>query len=338
MTRASASTRLSILFGFAVLAFGQTPVTSEPGPTDGVRFEVASVKPVLNWPPVAGASVRGAAGTGGGCPTTMRVDRERVDFNCVNLEMMIGYAFRLPPNRITGPDWMMAVGSPRFNIQAKLPQGASENQVPEMFQALLAERFKLTMHRGTGNLPVYALVVAKGGLKVTEAAPETGAATSPADPDAPPSLDGFYGNIQSRTIPSADGSSSTTTFSSPRMGTVRQSGDPYRVERWEASAISFGGLADLLENVAPLPLPVVDMTGLMGRYQMVLEVSLKDLPGARRRNSGGGEPIAADEDIGATVLRGFNDGLVKLGLRLELRKGPLATLVVDHVEKTPTKN
>jgi uncharacterized protein (TIGR03435 family) len=156
----------------------------------------------------------------------MKVERERVDFKCANLAMLIGYAFRLSPDRVIGPDWMMAVGSPRFNIEATLPQGASENQVPEMFQDLLADRFKLATHRGTANLPIYALVVARGGLKVKEAAPEVGAQVTPADPDATPSLDGFYGKVQSRTIPSADGSSSTTTFSSLRMGTVLQSGGP----------------------------------------------------------------------------------------------------------------
>jgi uncharacterized protein (TIGR03435 family) len=84
------------------------------------------------------------------------------------------------------------------------------------------------------------------------------------------------------------------------------------------------------------------MTELMGRYQLVLEVSLRDLPGARRRISGvGGEPPAVDNpmaDMGATVLKGFNDGLLKLGLRLEPRKGPIEILVIDHVEKTPTEN
>jgi uncharacterized protein (TIGR03435 family) len=38
------------------------------------------------------------------------------------------------------------------------------------------------------------------------------------------------------------------------------------------------------------------------------------------------------------ILRGFNDGLMKLGLRLERRKGPVETLIVDRVEQTPTEN
>jgi uncharacterized protein (TIGR03435 family) len=84
------------------------------------------------------------------------------------------------------------------------------------------------------------------------------------------------------------------------------------------------------------------MTGLKGRYQLVPEVSLRDLSGVRRHIVGvGAEPVSPDNpmsEMGTTVLKGFNDGLLKPGLRLEPRKGPLEILVVDHVEKTPTEN
>jgi len=236
---------------------------------------------------------------------------------------------------------MMSLGSPRFDIAAKIPEGAMEHQVREMFQALLADRFKLAIHRGTANRSIYALEVAKGGLKLKESAPEPGVPVPPADADAPPSIDGFYGGVRTQTIPNADGSDSTT-ISNPRMGTVRQTGDPYRIQRWEASSISLEGLADLLDTVAPLSSPVLDMTGLKGRYQLVLEVSLNDLSRARPAIPGAsGDPTAMENartDMEATVLKGFNDGLRKLGLHLKRRKGPLETLVVDHVEKTPTEN
>jgi uncharacterized protein (TIGR03435 family) len=78
-----------------------------------------------------------------------------------------------------------------------------------------------------------------------------------------------------------------------------------------------------------LSLPVIDMTGIGGRYNLTLEVSLKDLAGAGPGNAGDMEEI---------VLSAFNSGLLKLGLRLERRKGPLETVVVDRVEKTPTEN
>jgi uncharacterized protein (TIGR03435 family) len=65
--------------------------------------------------------------------------------------MLIAYAFRLPPDRITGPEWMTAVGATRFDMAATIPQGAPENLVPEMVQSLLAERFKLVFHPAPGS-------------------------------------------------------------------------------------------------------------------------------------------------------------------------------------------
>ena len=237
---------------------------------------------------------------------------------------------------------MMGLGSPRFDIAAKIPQGAPENRVPEMFRDLMADRFKLVIHRGTANRAIYALVVAKGGLKLKEAAPDAGAPIPSEDPDGASSVDGFYGVIHDRTTANADGSGYTTMISNPRMGTVRQTGDPYRIERWEAPSISLEGLAELLDKVAPLPSPVIDMTGLKARYRLILEVSLRDLSGGRPAiSSAGRDPAAVDNrraDMEETVLRGFNDGLLKLGLHLERRKGPVDTLAVDHVEKAPTEN
>lgn len=193
----------------------------------------------------------------------------------------------------------MDPGSPRFDIAAKIPQGASENQVPEMVQALLAERFGLAIHRGTANRTIYALLVAKRGQKVKESAQEPVAPVPAEDADAPPGIVGFFGATQDRTILNADGSDSTTTIGGPHMGTVRETGDPFRIQRWEAPSISMQGLADLLDKVAPLSSPVIDRTGLKGRFQLALEVSLRDArPGmvsvfgnaiARGDGNGGGD-------------------------------------------------
>ena len=239
---------------------------------------------------------------------------------------------------------MMALGAPRFDIAAKLPQGASQNRVPEMLQALLADRFKLALHRGTAERAINALVVAKGGLKVKVAATQAGAPVPAAasDPDASPGEITVYGDVQTRTVPNTDCSGYTTTISNPRMGTVRETDGPNRIQRWEAPSISFEGMANLLDRVAPLSSPVLDMTGLRGRYQVVLEVSMNDLLGTRPAMTGAdGDPTAMENariDMEETVLKAFNDGLQKLGLKLERRKGPVETLVVDRAEKTPTGN
>ena len=244
----------------------------------------------------------------------------------MTLAMLIGYAYRISPDRVAGPEWMRAPGSSRFEIVATIPQGNSKDQVPEMFQALLEERFSMAVHRRTASLPVYALVVTKGGLKIQRAAVGRPTEDRAADSEAADSLDGYYGAVQSRAIPDAGGNDPVTLLSNPRMGTVRQTGDPSRSLRWEAPDISFAGLADLLDHVAPVTLPVIDMTAVSGRYQLVLDVSLADLRAA-------GRPTA---DMETTILRAFNDGLRKLGLRMERRTGPVETIVVDRVERTPT--
>lgn len=306
--------------------FAQSP---DRGPANALQFEVASVKQVPGWPPAI--SQTGERGTGSGCPTRMKVDGARVNFQCVTVAMLIGYAFRISPDRISGPDWMKAVGSPRFNIEAAIPHGASKDHVPEMFQALLAERFQFLAHRGTTMLPAYVLVAAKSGVKLKQAARQS-TQTEPAETDPAQALDGFYGNIQSRAMRSEDGTESST-FTSPRMGTVLQTGDPRRTLHWDAESISMPGLADLLDNVAPVSLPIIDGTGLHGRFQLSFEVTFGDLSAARRTG-----PPEAESDTNDLVVRAFNQGLANLGLRLEQRKGAIETIVVDRLAKAPSVN
>jgi uncharacterized protein (TIGR03435 family) len=274
------------------------------------RFEAASIKPSA-WKPATGAP--GERGTGDGCPTSMKLDPARVEIQCATMAMLIGYAFRHPPDRVKGPDWMMTVGTQRWDIVATLPESAA-GHIPEMLQALLAGRFQLALHRGATSGPVYALIASRSGLKMKEAA---AAPAADAVTDVQPV--GFYGTVQDRV---ADG---VMVISSPRMGSVRQTdGADHNHQRWDAESISFEGLAELLDKVAPMSVPIVDKTGLKGRFQMTLEVEFNDL----------GNPA----EMEARVVRAFNDGLRKLGLQLERRRGEVPTLIVDHVEKTPTEN
>ena len=173
-----------------IAALGAPGASSAQSATADVpRFEVSSVKPVIGPPSDPGSG--GTRGRGGGCPLRFKIDRAQVVIDCATIADLIGYAFRFPPDRIAGPDWMMALGSPRFAIAATLPQGASVKQVPEMVQALLADRFRLELHRGTREHAFYALVVAKGGLKVKESPGEPGAAV----PD-PVALAGVYCGVR----------------------------------------------------------------------------------------------------------------------------------------------
>ena len=67
--------------------------------------------------------------------------------------------------QITGPHWMATT---RSDILARMPEGAIKEQVPEMLQALLAERFKLAIRHESGEQQAYALVAGEDGPKLKE--------------------------------------------------------------------------------------------------------------------------------------------------------------------------
>jgi len=93
----------------------------------------------------------------------VKVDGAIADFGGQSLMALISRAYRVDEFQVTGPNWM---GSARFDIVAKLPEGASPGQVPEMLQTMLDVRFGLALHPEEKELPVYALIVGKDGLKL----------------------------------------------------------------------------------------------------------------------------------------------------------------------------
>jgi uncharacterized protein (TIGR03435 family) len=265
---------------------------------------------------------------------SLKLDPAQVDIRCANLPMLIGYAYRFPPDRIQGPGWLQTVGSARFDIVAKLPPGAAKTQVPEMLQSLLAARFHLVLHHADTNQPVYALITIKGGVQMPAAGAPAPASAGAPNADAPPPALGFFGATQEETIPNPNGAGTVTTLTGPKMGAVREFDTPDLMQRWESPAIGMEGLADLLDKIAPLPLPIVDQTGLRGRYRLTLHISINDLlAGAREARAA--DPTGDTQD---SALRVINDSLRKLGLQLQRRMAPLDTLVVDNLDKMPTAN
>jgi uncharacterized protein (TIGR03435 family) len=111
-------------------------------------FEVATVKPVDPNDSVF---------------VTMSADPSIVSYGNLTLRDAIRGAYKVNDFQIVGPDWM---SSARFQVDAKLPPGAATDQIPEMFQALLEERFKLTWRREPKEMQVYALLVGKDGPKL----------------------------------------------------------------------------------------------------------------------------------------------------------------------------
>lgn len=295
----------------------------------GLKFEVASVRaaaqqPPPRQPPEAGAGGGARGGTPLGCRPRTSVDRGLANFTCQNLAQLVSYAFGLLPDQITGEDW--SEFSERFDIAAKLPEGATQEQVPEMVLSLLEERFHLTFHRGSRDGTIYALVAAKGGPKLKPGAETPDAAGVP-EPSSMAMMNGV--TFRQTRIPNADGKGFTLIMNTPAMGTVREPQTPSEIRRWEAPSISAEGLAELLTIAIGGPIPVRDVTGLQGRYDVELELSMAE---AQATAPGAGE------EFQDALFKAGQDALKKLGLQLEHRKGAIEIIVIDHLAKTPTEN
>jgi len=165
-----------IRIGLALLPAGAALAQTAADPT---TFEVASVKPAA--PQTPGRMMVGMRG-GPGTP-----DPGQVTLTNVTQKMLLARAYGVQDYQISGPGWLE---SERYDIVAKVPEGATKEQFQAMLQNLLAERFKLTLHHETKELPQYALVVAKNGPKLKESAPppaaEGTAAKDGAGPDGGP--------------------------------------------------------------------------------------------------------------------------------------------------------
>jgi uncharacterized protein (TIGR03435 family) len=115
-------------------------------------FEVASVKPSTE----AAGKISVARDPGGGFTARN-----------IQLENLILLSYHIQRYQLKGePGWAR---SERFDVTAKAPAGISPDQTWAMMQALLAERFRLVVHRETVEMPVYLLVPAKDGLKIRPA-------------------------------------------------------------------------------------------------------------------------------------------------------------------------
>src|SRR5262245_4461243 len=145
-------------------------------------FEVASIKPVGSFTPIPQLG----PGCDGGFP---RVEHNRFAVTTTAFALITwSYGFNknggctfvsVGDFLVGGPDW---VRSEKFDIRSLMPEGSPDYNTGEflngkapalesMILRMLADRFKLVVHKATKEAPVYALVIAKGGPKLT---PSTG--------------------------------------------------------------------------------------------------------------------------------------------------------------------
>jgi uncharacterized protein (TIGR03435 family) len=221
----------------------------------------------------------------------------------------------------------------RFDIHATLPAGATKDDVPEMLQSLLADRFKLAFHHEQKEQSVFALVVGKNGSKLQASAPE---APLPADAPAPagsnrPDAVQVSGNPQSgMTVRAGNGG-----------GAMKMSMTPDGMMHLEAGKLTLAQLADSITQFVGRP--VVDMTGLAGSYKIALDLSREDLMAVARAagvNVPAGPGVAGPPGAGPADPTGTSvfQSVENLGLKLDSRKTPVDLLVIDRLEKTPTED
>ena len=124
--------------------FGQTPATPP-------AFEVAAIQPTPPPP------------EGGVAPGRFRQNPGGIDYYSVTIYSLILKAYGIPDYQLSAPP---GIGAGRWNIVAHAPANTTPEQIPLMLQSLLADRFKLQVHRESKEISAYALVVARGGSKL----------------------------------------------------------------------------------------------------------------------------------------------------------------------------
>jgi len=300
-----------------VLAFFVSGAPYSQAADQPLEFEVASIKQA---PPRIVDAPQGMVGCFGGPGS-----RDPVRYACANasVSLMALFAYGLKAYQIRPP---ASEDTTRFNVAAKVSPGATAEQVKVMLQNLLADRFKLAFHHEKSEVKGYALVVAKRVLKMKESAPDPPRA--PAEVGAPPAApervkdkDGFA------YFPMRNGFAV-----SGNSGLTRWVGGNVPTDSEDAPCLT--GMLNSLTGQ-----PVVDSTGLKGKYDFTLTFSSGSPDGASGSAAGsspsdpGGTVPATD--VGPSVFGALED---QLGLKLEPKKIMIDAFVIDHAERTPTEN
>jgi uncharacterized protein (TIGR03435 family) len=255
------------------------------------RFEVASIK----------------VNKSGGLPFRNGTKGRTWSGTNIALRFVIADAYAIPVARVVGgPSWlgeadvdMRFIGGDRFDISARLPEGASAAQVPAMLRAMLADQFKLVAHTEMRDTPVYALVVARSdgslGPRLRKASIDCDAARA-AGQAIPPAKAGERGVCDSEVGGEIIGRGQSLT-----------------------------ALARMLSLFAGRP--VVDKTALTGGYDFDVRFPELETPTGGRS----GDP---NNDIGGGMFVAVQE---QLGLKLDSSRSPLPFVVVDSVAQ-PTEN
>jgi uncharacterized protein (TIGR03435 family) len=298
----SNSTRRLLLTAIGLLSFGvPLAICGAAAPASRVQsaagappptFEVASVKPN-----------RGGIEKGG---KTRIIEPGRITYMNASLGELIEMAYGIKHYQLSGPDWIVNRGSSdRFDVIATAGTPVSIDEVKQMLGPLVVERFHLTFHRETRELPVFELVIAKGGPKFEQS-------------------DGAGGVQSVREKGGPKSKQSNESGGAQGMKPDGQGGFFFR--NWTMAAF-----ANWLSGLPSVGRPVIDRTGLEGRYSF--DANLFNFS----------KDTEADDSKRAMMSGDASDAVfstlqTQLGLKLVAQKATIEIIVIDHADKIPTEN
>jgi uncharacterized protein (TIGR03435 family) len=222
----------------------------------------------------------------------------------MQLRYLITWAYQIQNFQLDGgPDW---IASDRFDMVAKpereVPSTGGQDARRMMLRTLLADRFKLVMHKETKELPIFELVVAREdgrlGPQLRPAAVDCDARAAAARAGTPP--------------PALAGP--------PGPGSCGSTMNPLRIR---SGGVTLALLASLLEG--PAQRLVIDRTGLAGSWD--LEVNYT--PDRSQLPPGVELPSSIDPN-GPSLFTALEE---QLGLKLRPARGPVEVLVIDSVQQ-----
>jgi uncharacterized protein (TIGR03435 family) len=269
------------------------------------EFEVATIKPSPPYDPQR-TRFGVSGGPGPDAPGIMT-------WSTTSLIAVIAAAYEVPVDRIVNPN---AVPHSPFDITAKLPAGATKQQVPAMFRKLLEQRFHLAVRSEMRDSAVYVMTVAKSGSKLKRA-----------EENAQPP-DGL------RTMGAVQLGKDMFPFPSPGEGaTIGMNGNTHLAAR----SVTTAKLAELLSVDAGRP--VVDRTELSGVYGVKIAFVPQSRGGvAPPPPMPGGEsaapPKGSEPDTTPTIFA----ALAQLGLKLDAGKAPVKFIDIDRMDSALTAN
>jgi uncharacterized protein (TIGR03435 family) len=239
------------------------------------------------------------------------------------LKTLLLRAYGVKDYQVAGPRW---IDSERYELNAKIRDGATREEVAAMLRTLLTERFRLVLRRESRVLPAYELRIAKSGPKVHASA--TGMASI--DDSAP---------ANAKLIRGADGLPELAPGTDvPRTYAVVMSGSDGLLYKVWARRETMPGLADRI--AAQLGRPVIDASGLGGQYDFAFAWAVESAGGVVPRT---GPPPDQIESLGTPVLGDANVTIFRaiekqLGLTLRPVKRPIEMLIVEAGDPAPSGN